>query len=235
MRLRLALITTTLAGAAAPAIAATPTAPVKLTIPGTGVSCAMTTASVSCQGSTSAVTFSATLSPAGQVTTCRAPQGAPASCVLFPGASYKNVFMQVPEPVVGPFACIPLGTWFQAKGAVCTVAASGSGFRITAGNVARVNQIPAGPQPPCTRAALSSGLARAQHRRSLAPSFLSRGWKCVGNYAWADLIAVHGPGTGDDITVVYRARGRQWRPVSRTTVCATGELPARIYIACTVN
>lgn len=235
MRLRLALITLTFAAAATPAGAASPTTPVKLTIPGTGVSCVMTTAATSCQGATSAVTMSARLTPDGQVATCRAPQGASPDCVLFPGASYKNVFMQLPEPVVGPFACIPIGLWLKAKGAVCTVAATGSGFRITAASVAKVSQIPAGPHPPCTRAALSSALARAQHRRSLAPSYLSRGWKCVGNYAWADLIAVHGPGTGDDITVVYRAKGRQWQPVSRSKVCLTGELPARIYIACTVN
>ncbi|MGZ4165157.1 MAG: hypothetical protein ACXVRM_03000 [Solirubrobacteraceae bacterium] len=238
MRLRLALITMTLTVAATPAVAtapAAPAAPVKLTIPGTGVSCVMTIASVSCQGATSATTFSATLTPDGAVTTCRAPQGASPDCVLFPGASYKNVFLQLPEPLAGPFACIPIGSWLAAKGAVCSVAGSGSGFRITAGQVAKVHQIAPGPHPPCTRAALSAALARAQHRRSLAPSYLSRGWRCVGAYAWADLIAVHGPGTGDDITVVYRAKGRQWRPVSRAAVCETGELPARIYLACTVN
>jgi hypothetical protein len=225
----------TLTVAATPAVAATPTSTVKLTIPGTGVSCVMTSASVSCQGATSAVTMSATLTPTGQVTTCRQPQGAAPDCVLFPGAAYKDVFTQTPEPTVGPFACIPIGLWDKPTGAVCTVARSGKGFRITAGKVAKVDQIPPGPHPPCTRAALSASLARAQHRRSLAPSYLTRGSRCAGNYAWADLIDVHGPGTGDDITVVFRAKGRQWQPVSRAKVCVTGEMPAKVYLACTVN
>jgi hypothetical protein len=235
MKPRLALIALTLAAAAAPASAAAPTATVKLTIPGTGLSCVLTTASTSCQGSTSAITMSGTVTPSGQVTTCRQPQGASPSCVLFPGASYKDVFMQQPEPTAGPFACIPVGNWFKAKGAVCTVASTGVGFRITPNKVTKVNQIPAGPHPPCTRAALSAGLARALHKRSLAPSHLTRGSRCAGNYAWADYIDIHGPGTGDDITVVYRAKGRRWQPVSRAKVCVTGELPAKIYLACTVN
>jgi hypothetical protein len=220
--------------ATTPAIAATPTAPIKLTIPGTGVSCVMTTSSVSCQGATSAVTFSATVTAGGQVTTCRQPQGAAAGCTLWPGARYKDVFIAQPEPAVGPFACIPIGLWSQATGAVCTVAASGKGFRITAGQVRPVDQVSAGPHPPCTRAALTAGLERGLHRRSLAPSHLTRGWQCVGNYARADYIDVHG-GTGDDIVVVFRGKGRQWQVVGRGRICLDGELPAQIYIACTVD
>ena len=235
MRLKLALTIMTLAVAATPAGAAAPTAPVKLTVPGTGISCVMTSASVSCQGATSAVTMSATLAPTGQLTTCRQPQGASPGCVLFPGASYKNAFLVQPEPRVGPFACIPIGLGFKPKGAVCTIVSSGNGFRITAGNVAKVDQIPPGPHPPCTRAALTAALERAQHRRSLAPSYLTRGSRCAGNYAWGDYIDVHGPGTGDDITVLFQAQGRQWRAIGRGKVCETGELPARIYLACTVN
>jgi hypothetical protein len=154
--------------------------------------------------------------------------------VLFPGASYKDVFRVQPEPLVGPFACIPIGLWFKAKGAVCTVVASGEGLRITPSSVTKVDQIPPGPHPPCTRAALSAGLARALHKKSLAPSHLTNHSRCAGNYAWADYIDIH-HGQGDDITVVYRAKGRQWTPVSRTKVCVTGDLPATIYIACTVN
>jgi hypothetical protein len=235
MRLKLALITMTLAVASTPAVAGTPTAPVRLTLPGTGVSCVLTTASAQCQGATSAVTFSATLTPTGQVTTCRQPQGASPGCVLFPGAAYKDVFAQQPEPAVGPFACIPIGLWSKATGAVCTVAGSGKGFRITAGKVLAVDQIPPGPHPPCTRPALTAALERAEHKRSLAPSFLAGGLVCAGNYARAIYEVVYGPGTGDDEVVVFRAKGRRWQVVSRAKVCVTGEVPARIYIACTVD
>jgi hypothetical protein len=114
------------------------------------------------------------------------------------------------------------------------VVKSGKGFRISPGTVAKVNQIPAGPRPPCTRAALTDALKRAYHERSLAPSFLSKGWLCVGNYARGEFIDVHN-GQGDDITVVFRGKGRQWELVGRGRVCVDGELPAAIYIACTVN
>lgn len=247
MRPRLALLALTLAAAAsvaatsasaapmaATSASAAPTATVKLTIPGTGLSCVMTTASVSCQGSNSSLTMSGTVTPAGQVTVCRQPQGAAQSCVLFGGASYKNVFLGQPEPMVGPFACVPIGWPDKITGTICTVVSTGVGFRITQSRVAKVDQIPPGPHPPCTRAALSAGLARALHRRSLAPSHLTRGWRCAGNYATADYIDVHGQ-SADDITVVYRAKGRQWQPVSRAKVCPTAQLPAKIYVACTVN
>lgn len=234
MRHRLALITIALAATATPAVAAAPTAPIRLTIPGTGVSCVLTAVSASCQGATSAATFSAMVTPGGQVTTCRRAQGAAAGCTLWPGARYKNVFLGQPEPAVGPFACIPIGLWTHATGAVCTVADTGRGFRITAGQVRAVNQVSAGPHPPCTRAALTAALERGLHRRSLAPSHLTGGWRCVGNYARADYIAVHGH-TGDDIVVVFRGKGRQWQPVGRGRICLDGELPAPVYIACTVD
>jgi hypothetical protein len=112
---------------------------------------------------------------------------------------------------------------------------TGSGFRMTPSNVAKVDQIPPGPHPPCTRAALTAALQRAFHKRSLTPSYLTRGSQCAGNYARGDYIDVHGPGTGDDITVVFRGKGRQWQAVGRGKVCEDGELPAKIYIACTVN
>jgi hypothetical protein len=234
MRTRLALITIILALVATPAIAAAPTSPVKLTIPGTGISCVLTTASAQCQGATSATTFAATLTPAGQVT-CRQPQGASPGCVLWPGARYQNLFLAQPEPTVGPFACIPIGMFTRATGAVCTVAKTGQGFRITAGGVVQVNQAGSSPHPPCTRAALTAALLRGLHKRSLAPSHFDPGWVCAGNYARADWTDVHG-GTGDDIVVLYRAKGRQWQLVSRGgKICVDGELPAPIYIACTVD
>ena len=122
----------------------------------------------------------------------------------------------------------------KATGAVCTVAATGKGFRITATQVRAVNQVTAGPHPPCTRAALTGALERALHKRSLAPSHLSRGWVCAGNYARADFIALH-DGTGDDIVEVFRGKGRQWQSVGRGRICLDGELPAPIYVACTVD
>ncbi len=224
----------TVAVAATPAIATAASPTVKFTVAGGGVSCVMKPASVSCQGGSSSRTVSATLASGGQVATCGRPQGASPNCLKWPGAAYKNVFISQPEPKVGPFACIPIGLWPRAKGAVCTVVSSGKGFRIRPGNVARVNQNPPGPHPPCTRAALTDALTRAFHKRSLAPSYLTKGWQCVGNYARGDYIDVHA-GTGDDITVVFRGKGRQWELVGRGQVCESGELPAAIYIACTVN
>jgi hypothetical protein len=194
----------------------------------------MVTTSVSCQGTTSAVTMSATVTATSQVSTCRRPQGASPSCVLFPGARYRNVFLGQPEPTVGPFACIPVGLFTHPTGAVCTVVATGRGFRITASKVAPVRQISAGPHPPCTRAALTAALARGLHRRTLAPSYLTRGWQCVGGYARADYIVVAGQAKNDTV-VIFRAKGRQWQLVGRGRICEDGELPARIYIACTVD
>jgi hypothetical protein len=141
-----------------------------------------------------------------------------------------------PEPTVGPFACIPIGeVGISFTGVVCTVTATGKGFRMTAGSVSRVSQISPGPHPPCTRAALTAALARAYHRRSLAPSRLSKGWECAGSYARAVLIDVHG-GTADDVTVVFRAKGRTWRSIGRNVICNNGEVPARIwYFSCAVS
>ena len=234
MKHRLALIIALLVATAVPAVADSATATVKLTIPKAGVSCVMTTGSVSCQGRTSAATMSGTLTPAGQVSICHQPQGAPMSCVLFPGAHFKDAFIGAPELTVGPFACIPIGLFTQPTGAVCTVAASGKGFRITAGSVSRVRQISAAPHPPCTRAALTNALTRGLHRRSLAPSYLTRGWQCVGNYARADYIVVSGQARNDTV-VVFRGKGRRWQLVGRDKICVDGELPAQIYIACTVD
>lgn len=235
MKLRVALLTISLAVAATPAIAAAPTSPVKLTIPRTGISCVLTTASAQCQGSTSAVTFSATVTPSGQVTTCNQPQGASPGCVLWPGARYKNVFVGQPEPTVGPFACVPIGMWMQATGAVCTVTATGKGFRITAGKVVSVNVNGPGPYPPCTRSALTAALTRGLHKRTLAPSYFTKGWVCAGNYARGDYIDVHGR-IGDDIVVLFQARGGTWQLISRGgSTCLNGKLPAPVYIACTVD
>lgn len=234
MRSRIALLAVTFAVAAAPGIAAAASSPIKFTLAGTGVSCLMKPASASCQGKTSSGTISATLAPGGQLATCSRPQGASPGCLKWPGAAYGNIFIQQPMAQVGPFSCIPVGPLDRPGGTVCTVTNSGKGFRISRGKIAKVNQIPPGPHPPCTRAALTNALERAFHKRSLSPSYLTKGWACVGNYARGDYIDVH-QGQGDDITVVFRGKGRQWELVGRDRVCPTGELPARIYFACTVN
>jgi hypothetical protein len=101
--------------------------------------------------------------------------------------------------------------------------------------VVQVIQPGSSPHPPCTRAALTAALLRGLHKRSLAPSHFARGWVCAGNYARGDYIDVHGR-IGDDIVVLFKAKGSQWQLVSRGgKICVDGELPAPIYIACTVD
>jgi hypothetical protein len=212
--------------------------PVAVALGSIGVTCAMTTARVSCLGGTSSRAVSETLTRDGRVATCSQPQGSSPGCIPLPGAVYTNLFGSNPEPRVGPFACIPIARLvFVTKpiGAVCTVVSTGKGFRITAGRVSRVSQISPGPHPPCTRAALTAALERAYHRRSLTPSYLAKGWQCVGSFARADFIDVHG-GTADDVTVLFGAARRAWRLIGRGKVCDDGEIPARMwYFACAVN
>jgi hypothetical protein len=208
--------------------------PVAVALGSIGLTCAMTTALVSCQSGTSSRVVSATLTPNGKVATCSEPQGSSPGCIPWPGAVYKNF---LPGPPIGRLACIPLGTDFFTKptGVVCSVIATGEGFRIAAGKVSRVNTISPGPHPPCTKAALTAALERAYHERSLAPSYLSKGSQCVGSYALGQFIDVHG-GQGDDVTVVFRAAGRVWTLAGRGKICEDGEIPARIwYFSCAVN
>jgi hypothetical protein len=236
MRFRLALMAALGAAGLAPAAVAAASSSLRFTIANTGVTCAMTAASASCQTATSSATISATLTPDGSAAICRQPRSASPGCILWPGAMYKNVFIDNPEPTVGRFACIPIGNLAASiTGTVCTVSATGKGFRITTGKVARVNQISPGPHPACTRAALTAALERAYRKRSLAPSYISRGWQCAGNYARADLIDVHGH-VADDVTVVFRAAARVWSLAGRGKVCEDGEIPARIWLrSCAVN
>jgi hypothetical protein len=212
--------------------------PVAVALGSIGLTCAMTTALVSCQSGTSSRVVSATLTPNGKVATCSQPQGSSPGCIPWPGAVYRDLFGSNPEPHVGPFACIPIARLLFATkpiGAVCTVVSSGKGFRITAGTVSRISQISPEPHPPCTREALSAALERAYRKPSLAPSYLARGWQCVGSFARADFIDVHG-GTGDDVTVVFRAGQRGWRLIGRGKVCEDGAIPVRMwYFACAVN
>ncbi len=237
VRLRLVFIAAMFAAALAPAVVAAAPSSLSFTVGSSGVMCSMTTASVSCQSATSSQTVSATLTPDSNVATCSEPQGSSPGCILWPGVVYKKLLITDSAPTVGPFACIPTGRDFftNATGVVCTVIATGKGFRITTGNLSRVSQISAGPHPPCTRAALTGALKRAFHKRSLAPSYLSRGWQCVGSYALGQFIDVHGR-IADDITAVFRATRRVWTLAGRGKICEDGEIPARIwYFSCAVN
>jgi hypothetical protein len=232
MRFALLILALLAAGLAPAASSAAPSSQ-RFTVGSTGVTCAIAPTSVSCQSATSSPTVSATLSPEGKVSTCSAPQGSSPRCILWPGAVYKNFS---PAPPIGRFACIPLGSDFfnEPTGIVCTVIATGQGFRITAGTVSRVNTISPGPHPPCTTAALTSALERAYHERSLAPSYLSKGSQCVGSYALGQFISVH-DGQSDDVTVVFRAAGRAWM-LGGSADCGNGGIPARIwYLSCAVN
>jgi hypothetical protein len=231
--LRAILILALLVAGSAAAVASAAPSPQRFTVGSTGVTCVIAPASVSCQSATSSRTVSATLSPDGKVATCSAPQGSSPGCVLWPGAMFQSFF---PGPPLGRFACIPLGKDFftAPNGVVCTVIATGEGFRITAGTVSRLNTIPPGPHPPCTKAALTAALERAYHERSLAPSYLSKGPQCAGSYAVGQFIDVH-DGQGDDVTVVFRAAGRAWK-LGGFKDCGNGEIPARIwYSSCAVN
>ncbi len=231
--MRFGLILALLAAGLAPAVTSAAPSSQRFTVASTGVTCAIAPASVSCQSATSSRTVSATISPEGKVATCSGPQGSSPGCVLWPGAVYKNFF---PRPPSGRFACIPLGKDFFTNpiGVVCSVIATGAGFRITAEKLSRVNTISPRPHPPCTRAALTAALERAYHKRSLAPSFVSKGSQCVGSYALGQFIDMHN-GQGDDVTVVFRATGRAWR-LGGSADCGNGEIPARIwYLSCAVN
>ena len=237
MRSRLvAIAILILAAVVAPAGVAAAPSNLSFTVGSTGIACSMTTASVSCQSATSSRTTSATLTPDSKVATCSQPQGSSPGCILWPGAVYKRLIIGLSVPTVGGFACIPLGSFFtDPTGVVCTVVATGKGFRATAGKVARVTQISPGPHPPCTRAALTAALERAYHKRTLAPSYLTKGSECVGSYALGQFIDVH-DGQADDVTVVFRAARRLWMLAGRGRICEDGEIPARIwYLSCAVN
>jgi hypothetical protein len=228
----------TIAAVAAGGGAATARSDVSFTIGDTGAECLISSTSLSCQTATSALTLSAVLTPDGKVAKCSQPQGASPGCILWPGVVFPRGFVDELEPQVGGLACVPVGhELFAGKpsAAVCTDVVTGKGFRISTGKIALVSTILPGPHPPCTRAALTTALKRAYRKRSLAPSYLAKGWQCAGNFARGDLIAVHGR-TADDVTVVFRQTERAWKLVGRATVCYSGRVPARIWkFSCAVN
>jgi len=107
------------------------------------------------------------------------------------------------------FAAVALTS---AAGALCTSSASGAATR----------------HPPCTRQALVAGL-----RRGVRPlqGRLVRPWACAGSFAYAGLVV-----DGNEVTVLFRAVGRVWKPADRGKYCADGAVPARIYqLACNSN
>jgi hypothetical protein len=83
--------------------------------------------------------------------------------------------------------------------------------------------------PPCTRAALTSGLHRGFH--PFPKGELVRPWGCAGRFAYAAVII-----EGNEITQLFRAKNGVWLSASRARYCVDGEVPARIYDpACTTN
>ncbi len=83
--------------------------------------------------------------------------------------------------------------------------------------------------PPCTRAALASGLYRGFH--PFPQGKLVRPWGCAGQFAYAAVIV-----DGNEITQLFRAKNRIWLSANRARYCEDGEVPARIYQpACSTN
>ncbi len=243
MRFRLVFIAVMLATVLAPAVVAAASSSQSFTVGSSGVSCSTKTASVSCQSATSARTVSATLTPNSKVAMCSQPAGASPGCILWPGAVNQQFNPPIANkggPLVGRFGCIPLArnivsVFSNPTGVVCTVTATGNGFRITAGKVSRVSTISPGPHPPCTAAAFTAALERVNHK-SLAPSYVasSQVW-CAGSYGVGGLIDVYN-GEGDEVTVIFRAAGRTWTTDDGDTICSNGDIPARIWsLACNSN
>ena len=74
-------------------------------------------------------------------------------------------------------------------------------------------------QPPCTGTALVAGVRRARLPRQLV-----RPWASAGRFAYGALIT-----HGNESTVLFRADGGGWIPVSRATYCQGSAVPRRIY------
>lgn len=75
-------------------------------------------------------------------------------------------------------------------------------------------------RPPCTKRALEAGLRRSRMQGRV----VSKSWGCARQFAYAAVI-VH----NIEITVLFRARGNQWRTASRERYCTKHQVPARIY------
>ena len=83
--------------------------------------------------------------------------------------------------------------------------------------------------PPCTKPAFVAGLRRGATR--LSQGRVVRPWGCAGHFAYAAVIF-----EGNEMTILFRARGRVWETASRAKYCTNGSVPARIWSpACNTN
>ena len=198
---------------------------------GAGISCTIASSATTCETANSAKTLSATVSPTGVVTLCDRPQGAQPSCLSSTLRTGEPGFNGLTwEQTAGPFACIPVGSPYTTiTGTVCTVIDSGKGFRITAGKVARVDQRPHEPEPPCTRTAIWNALKR---RGAKSPDHLVGSPLCGGGYAagtWAiDGGTYNGHVEFDEAGYLFKASAGRWGRTGRG-VCEAGVIPAVVW------
>jgi hypothetical protein len=75
-------------------------------------------------------------------------------------------------------------------------------------------------KPPCTKRALEAGLRRSKMGGRVDP----KAWGCAGRFAYAG-VTVH----EIEATVLFLARGRNWKVASRLKYCKKYTVPARIY------
>jgi hypothetical protein len=79
----------------------------------------------------------------------------------------------------------------------------------------------------CTRRALTKGLRRGGLRGYID----GHTFGCAGRFAYAGVIV-----DGNEVTVLFRARGRGWHPADRSRYCVNGSVPKAIYRpACETN
>jgi hypothetical protein len=75
-------------------------------------------------------------------------------------------------------------------------------------------------RPACTRRTLTKGLRRG----SLRGHIDGHTFGCAGRFAYAGVIV-----DDNEVTVLFRARGRRWHPVDRVRCCEDGSVPKAIY------
>ncbi len=107
--------------------------------------------------------------------------------------------------------------------------AKGKGFRIDAQEAV---ELPgalelAATRPACAKRALTQGLRNGGLRGYVD----SETFGCAGNFAYAGVIV-----DDNEVTVLFRAAGGHWHPVSRARFCENGSVPKQIYRpACKTN
>jgi hypothetical protein len=72
----------------------------------------------------------------------------------------------------------------------------------------------------CTQRALTKGLRRGGLRGYIDGDTFG----CAGRFAYAGVIV-----DDNEVTVLFRARGRGWHPVQRRRYCEDGSVPKAIY------